>query len=114
MQYIFPWLDLLWIPLALLVLPKMQWLESCAVIICSAIMLRLQVEMFDGFGYSNGVFGFLPYDIFIKGMVAYSLIIALYMIAILILNQYRWRAHIVLSLSVFFNASIFSAIIMAL
>ena len=111
---LYNWIDLLWIPVALLVLPRNQWLEALFVIFCAVIMLRLQVELVAVLGWDGGFTGYLPYDPYIKGLIAYSIIIAVYMILLLVLKLYKWRAHIILSVSVFFNAFIVSSIVMIL
>lgn len=108
------WLDLLWLPIPFLILPKHQWLEAFIVMICSSVMMRFQVELVEELGYKNGLTGYLPFDPYNKALITYSIIIALYIILMLILNKYNWRAHIVLSFSIFFNAFIISSIVLAI
>lgn len=113
-NWLVDWLDLLWIPVALVILPRFQWLEALSMIICAAIMLRMQVELAQGAGAEYGLTGWLVYPAFYKGMAVYSAAIALYIILMLVLVRYHWRAHILLSFSVFFNAFILSSIVIAI
>ena len=111
---IYNWLDLIWIPITFIVLPRIQWLEALTVIICSSIMLRLQIEVAEIYGKGVGWTGWLPYDPYHKGLVVYSVIIAIYFLLMLFLVKHKWKAHFLLSLSVFFNAFIISSIVMAI
>ena len=109
---IYQWLDLFWIPIVFLVLPKHQWVEALVVIICSVIMMRFQIELVEDLGFEEGFTGFLDFDPYKKALVTYSIIIMAYIVGMLILNKHNWRAHLVLSFSVFFNAFIISSIVL--
>lgn len=111
---LYNWLDLIWIPITFIVLPRIQWLEALIVIICSSIMLRLQIEVVETYGRVQGWTGWLPYDAYHKGLVTYSVIIAIYILLMLFLVKNKWKAHFLLSLSIFFNAFIISSIVMAI
>lgn len=109
---VYNWLDLFWIPLALIVLPKNQWLESMTLIICSIIMLRLQIETLSQYNFQEGFTGWFDFDLYHKGLFAYSLVIAAFMILSLILQKNGWIIHLSWVIGIVFQALIFSTIIM--
>ena len=114
MDIVSQWLDLIWIPIALIVLPRKQWIEALVLIICSAIMLRLQIDMVKQYGKPGGMTGWLSFELYHKGLVTYSVIIAIYIIASLMLYRHGWLIHLSLAIGVFFNAFILSTIVMVL
>lgn len=114
MDIIYQWLDLIWIPIALVVLPRKQWVEALVLIACSAVMLRLQIDMVEQYGKPGGITGWLPFDLYHKGLIAYSLVIVVYIIASLMLYRHGWLIHLSLAIGVFFNAFIISTIVMVI
>lgn len=109
---LYNWIDLLWIPIALIVLPLRQWIEALTLIICCVIMLRLQIETLDAYDFNGGLTGWFDFDLYHKGLFAYSLVIAAYLILALILYRHGWFIHLSWAIGIFFQAFIFSSLIM--
>lgn len=69
------WLDLLWIPAALLALHKGQRLKAVLFVLACALMLRLQIQLMDAVGYPNGFLGLMSADLYTRGLITYSVFI---------------------------------------
>ncbi len=72
------WLDLLWIPAALLALHQGQRLKACLFVLACAIMLRLQIQLMQEIGYPTGFFDVLQNDLYTRGLITYSAFILVF------------------------------------
>ncbi len=83
-------------------------------ILCCAFALRLQVEMLDSIGRPQGIFSFFETDPYIRGLVTYSGVIALF----LILSYFSPRVYAMLylaaGLSLFILAACITTMVMVL
>ncbi len=85
--FIYPWIDLLWLPLAWVSVHRAQrWLAMAFVLGCIGT-LRLQYELLVSIGYGRGLLGWLPLNPFSRGLIAYGLFITVF----LILSHYSPR-----------------------
>ncbi len=107
-----PWLDVLWIPVALIVARKGQKIKASAFIIACMISLRLQADIIKGTGHPQGFTGFFESDIFYRGMVVYAFFILAFLGLSYISPGTRGVIYIAASLSIFFMAFISSFFIM--
>ena len=80
MAALLPYIDLLWIPLALLVLHKEQKIGGAAFAALCALLLRLQVEVMESVGHDHGVFGLLHSHVLPRGQIVYAVFIVLFFI----------------------------------
>lgn len=78
-QNILPWIDVLWIPVALAIMERGKKLFTCGFILSCVLLLRLQVELLHQIGLPYGFFGLMDSPIFIRGMIAYSTFIAFFL-----------------------------------
>jgi len=78
-QTLFQWIDLLWVPVALIVLHKGQRLASVLYILTCALTLRLQVELMDSIGFSEGILPVIDMPLYTRGLIIYSLFILIHL-----------------------------------
>lgn len=72
------WLDLLWIPVALIALHKGQRLRAILFVLACALMLRLQIQLMEEIGYPNGFLDILSADLYTRGLITYSVFILVF------------------------------------
>lgn len=75
-----PWLDLFWIPLALIVVHPEQRIKTILFIVTCVLILRLQIEMMDQIGFPRGIFGFWHWPLLYRGMAGYGVFIAFFLL----------------------------------
>ncbi len=107
-----PWLDVLWIPVALLIARKGQKIKAGAFVLVCMVSLRLQAEIIKSTGHPNGFTGFFESDIFYRGMSVYSFFILAFLGLSYISPGTRGVIYVAASLSIFFMAFISSFLIM--
>lgn len=107
-----PWMDVLWIPLALLVARKGQKIKAVAFIGCCMLTLRLQSDLVKVTGHDRGFTGFFESDVFYRGMMVYSVFIFIFLVLSYISPRTRGVIYIAACLSIFFMAFIASSFIM--
>lgn len=120
--YIFPfyaalypqWIDVLWFIPAIIVARPKQRLTAISLILCGIAMMRLQVEMLDMVGYTHGIIGFLPYHIFLRGLVTYGVVYLLFFAFIRFASGSRGSILLASAISFFFLAFFASTIVMVL
>lgn len=109
-----PWLDALWIPVLMVMLPKNQKLWALGFVACNMVMMRLMAELMVWIGYPSGVLDILPYDMMTRGLAVYSVIYLTYMIIGLYSPKSSGTMFMAMSISLFFTASVLFAVIMVL
>ncbi len=75
-----PWLDLFWIPVALIVVHPEQRIKAVIFIACCVFMLRLQVQMMQEIGFEGGFLHWWDWPILYRGMAGYGIGIIFYLI----------------------------------
>jgi len=114
MPYLINWADALWIPAALFIVHKKQRIKAVLFILACMLSLRLQTEIIEIAGYSNGFTGLIEGSVFRRGMIFYSVCIAIY----LLLSYYSPRTsgviYMAASLSIFFMAFVGSMVLMVI
>ncbi len=78
-QTLYQWIDLLWLPIALMVTHKGHRLLAAGFVLACMLTLRMQVELMDYTGHPYGFLGILGGDSFMRGLIAYGAIIALFL-----------------------------------
>ena len=111
---IYQWIDLLWLPLGwFAVAPKFRWLTLGFIAAC-LLMLRMQIELMVYTGYESGILPFMTSNVQTRGLVTYSVFIALF----LILANFSGRSQKVVfmsaSITVFIAAFLVSTLLMVL
>ena len=111
---IIPWIDLLWIPVALLAAERGKRLFTATFAGACVLLLRLQVELLQGIGFSKGFLGFLHNDILIRGMITYSVFIMLFLVLAHYSHGTDKSIHIAASITIMIAAFCVSTFIMVL
>lgn len=75
-----PWLDLFWLPVAMLVVHPEQRVKSAIFVLACAAMLRLQGQMMESIGYGAGFFGLWHWPLLYRGMAGYGAGIVFYLV----------------------------------
>lgn len=79
-QLIYQWLDVLWLPAGWFVVHKAHRWMTVAFIATCIVTLRTQVELMKSIGFPTGIMPILDGPIYDRGLIAYSLIIALFLL----------------------------------
>lgn len=113
-QTLFDYIDLAWIPVALLCLHKGQRLGAVAFVLACAFIMRLQIELMESIGYGGGVFHLIDTPLYIRGLVTYSL----FVLGLFVLGYFSPRSDkfvfIAASITIFITAFCVSSAVMVL
>lgn len=111
---LFNYIDLLWVPVALLCLHKGQRLKAALFVLACAFVMRLQIELMQSIGYGNGFFRLIDTPLYIRGLVTYSVFI----LGLFILSHFSPKTdsfvYIAASITIFIAAFCVSSLIMVL
>lgn len=110
--FVWNWLDVLWIPLALVIVHKGQKLKAAAFITLCITVLRLQIEIVEGFGFTKGVTGFFEWPLILRGYVVYGVFSALYLLLSWLSPFTRGPVYLAASLTIFFMAFAVSSVVL--
>jgi len=110
--FISSWLDLLWLPVAALIVHKGQKLKALFFVGLCIACLRLQMEIMASTGYNFGFTGFMHMSSFHRGLIVYSFFIAGYLLLSYFSPYTRGPIYLAASLSIFFMAFVTSSFIM--
>ena len=111
-QFVWQWLDATWLLIALILVHKGQKLKACGFIVICMIVMRLQIQIFEQIGFSEGITGFLDWPIMVRGYVVYGVFIGLYLILSYFSPYTRGSIYLAASLSIFFMAFTVSSIVL--
>lgn len=112
MSFILQWIDLIWLPVALLIVHKDQRLLSVAFMTIAFVMMRLQVELMDYIGYPNGLFNVIKSPVLYRSQIVYSLSYAFYIVLSFYSPGSRGAVHMLGALGIFFATFVVSSLIM--
>ena len=77
----YQWIDCLWLPISLFMVPRGKRLMVLAFIIACILTLRTQIELMNGIGHPNGILGLMPgLGLYERGLIVYGLLIGLFLI----------------------------------
>lgn len=111
---VYPYIDLLWLPVFFFVVHRRQRLIVLAFLGSCMLMMRLLVELAESLGDKHGFLGLLPTPLFTRGLMVYSLFYVVYLL-IVRLSPGSFRVVLMAaSITIFFAASISTAIVMLL
>ena len=113
-QTIVDWIDLCWIPIGLLAAERGKRLFTAAFTGACVLLLRLQVELLRGIGFSNGFLGFMKSDILMRGMVTYSFFILLFLVLAHFSHGGYKSVHVAASITIMIAAFCVSTLVMVL
>ena len=89
MDLFYQWIDLIWIPIAMVVVHKRQVLKSIAFILACILTLRTQIEIMESIDRANGILGWVDMGLYERGLIIYGLLIGVF----LILAHFSPRTH---------------------
>ena len=116
MDTILSYLDLIWIPIIFFMVGKRhRWYAVGFVVACS-LMLRMQYELIEEWGFGEEGFPNMLMDShpYVRGVITYSIIIALFIVLSLYSKKTEPVIYMAACISIFFIAFILSFIIMSL
>lgn len=114
MDFIFQWIDVVWLPLGLAVVHKAQRPVAAAFFIGSMVMMRLLIEMMGAIGYPYGLIGLMDLSVQKRGLITYSVFYLLYIILLYISPRVFRPVLLGASITVFFIAAMSFCFIMVL
>ena len=113
-NFIYQWIDLLWIPIALFVVDKKHRVKTIAFIVTCMLTMRTQIELIEGTGFAQGFTPFFDAPMHTRGLIVYGTVIMLF----LMLAHFSHRTQPIIffaaTLSIYFIAFVISMIVMVL
>lgn len=113
-QTCFQWIDLLWIPLALLLMERGKRLLTCLFILSCVLLLRLQIELLHSIGFPGGIFRLIETSIYVRGLIVYGFFIGLFLILAYWSRGGDKNVHIAASITMLIASFCVSSLIMVL
>lgn len=113
-QTLIQYADLLWIPVALLVVERRAWLVTCGFVLACALLLRLQVQLLEQIGFPGGLTGMIDMPVLHRGMITYSVFILIYLVLAYFSKGTSRTIHLAASIATMITALCVSSVIMVL
>ena len=113
-QTVFPWIDLVWVPVALVAVEKGKRLLTLGFVGFCIVALRLQIELMDSLGFSRGYLGFMESGIYPRGIVTYGVFIAFFLLLAHFSKGSDKSVHMAASITILIAAFCLSSFIMVL
>ena len=113
-QTLYEWMDLLWIPIALLLMEKGKKIFTCLFILGCVLLLRLQLDLLGQIGRPNGLLGWIETDAYLRGVACYGVFIALFLLLARLSPGSDKNVHIAASITLMILAFCLSSLIMLL
>lgn len=77
---IYPWIDLLWLPIGVFVAHRGQRVKTAGFILCSIMIFRMQLELMASIGYPDGFLQWIDLGLYERGLMIYGGIFALFLV----------------------------------
>lgn len=78
--FIYQWIDLLWLPVTWFVAHRAHRAGLTVFAATCILTMRTQVELIESTGYGTGFLPFLTGPLYARGLVVYSLVVALFLL----------------------------------
>lgn len=114
MNLILQWIDLIWLPLALLAVHEHQRGWTLAFCLSCMVMMRLQVELILSTGFTSGFTGLFTMGVHSRAQVTYSVFYVIYIALAVYSPKTQGAIFMAATISMFFAALCTSMIVMAL
>lgn len=75
---IFNYIDLIWVPVALVALHKGHRLLGALFAASCSFVMRLQIELMQAIGHGNGFFHWMHTGLYLRGLITYGVFILLF------------------------------------
>ena len=113
-QNLLPWIDLLWAPVALLVVPRGVKIKTAVFTLFCSLLLRMQVEFLNVIGFGHGFLGLMESAILTRAQVTYSAFIFIFLILAYFSPGVDKHVHIAASITILIVAFCVSTFVMVL
>ena len=113
-QTLYPWVDLLWIPVAMAAVERGKWLLTAGFVLACVFMLRLQLELMGAIGLSRGFFGLMEASLYNRGLATYGLFIGLFLVLAHFSKGGDKNVHMAASITILIMAFCVSSLVMVL
>lgn len=111
---LYQWIDLLWLPVGMVVVHKGQRLKTAAFMLVCILTMRAQVELMESLGGTNGFTGFWGWDSFQRGLLAYGIIFALFLLLAYFSPHTRGIVFFAATLTIYIAAFCLSMLLMVI
>lgn len=113
-QTAYQWIDLVWVPIALLTMERGKKIFTCLFVLSCALLLRLQVELLQQMRYPRGIIGFMEADVFTRGLITYGAAIAAFLVLAYYSKGGDKNVHIAASITILIGVFCVSSLVMVL
>ena len=113
-QTLYHWIDLFWVPVALLTMEKGKRLLTAFYVLACVVLLRLQIELLEDGGFARGILGFMKSTIYPRGLIVYSLFIMLFMLLAYFSKGSHRAIHLAASITILIASFCVSTLVMVL
>ncbi len=113
-DFLYLWADIIWLPVAFIIVQKEHRWWALGLIICSMILIRLQAEMMIYIGYDNGIMGLLSSNVHSRALVVSSIFYILFFIMAHYSKETKGVIFMAACLTIFFAIFVTTAIVMLL
>ena len=113
-QTLYHWIDLFWIPVALLTMERGKRLLTAFYVLACVLLLRLQIELLEDGGYTHGILGLMKSAIYPRGLVVYSVFILLFLLLAYFSKGSHRAIHLAASITILIASFCVSTLIMVL
>ncbi len=115
MTFLLNWIDLIWIPVALVVVHPPHRMMAIAFMILCSITLRLEVELIHSTGHNDGFIPFLwSGDVKFRALEIYSFFSALYLLLLYFSPRAPWAVVLSAGIVLYMTAFSVSMFVMAI
>lgn len=110
----YQWIDLLWLPVALVAVHEGQRIKTCVFLLVCILTLRAQVELMETIGHPKGLVGLLHSGAYERGLVVYGIIFALFLLLAYFSANTKGIVFFAATLSIYIFAFCASMVVMLL
>lgn len=114
MEFLIDWIDLMWVPVALVLLRKGQRFKGVMFILSCVLTLRLQVQLMERIHYPTGIMHFLEFPLIQRGFIVYGAFIAAFLILSHFSREKDHYVYIAAAITVFMVAFCVSSFVFVL
>lgn len=111
---IYQWIDLLWIPVALVAVHKGQRLKTVIFMLVCIMTLRAQVELMAHIGKPSGFTGLLEAGAYERGLIIYGIIFALFLLLAYLSPSTKGIVFFAVTISLYILSFCFSMLVMVI
>lgn len=111
---LYQWIDLLWLPVAMVTVHKGQRVLTMAFMLACIFSLRAQVELMQSFGKPGGFTGLLDIGVYERGLITYGIVFALFLILAYFSPNTKGVIFLAATLTVYILSFCLSMLVMAI